>query len=283
LDEENVLDSKNKIATYNGYEYFFPFDTIDPLGYDVDFCIMGLAPDGRIYISPSSAGTRMMSVMHFPQKEGKECDVRQHSLLMPTGFSRGIPNFPTYRLGPLDGSECDTLDLDNHPVAKYRYEVDSIDHLSFYFTDLSYFRPESWSWDFGDGSMNVSERYPTHIFPKNGKYEVCLTVSNENSSSTKCDTIYISTTATDNIEENAYIDISLYPNPVVDYFQVTLGGYVPEYGTIDVIDLSGKRFLTQRLYYGQNIVDMASLSSGVYICVFKDGLNVLRSRKVLKL
>lgn len=283
LYENDVLDTELKVATYDGYEYFFSWDTIQPLGRDVNFFNLGLAPDGRIYISPSSAYTRMMSVMHFPHRESKECDVRQHTLLMPTGFHRGIPNFPTYRLGSEDGSVCDTLSLDNHPVAKFRYEVDTLDYLNLYFTDLSYFRPESWSWNFGDGSPVVSERYPYHSFPVNGAYNVCLTVSNENSTNVICDSIHIATSSTQNVGKNNIVDVSLYPNPVVDFVQATFGGYIPQKGILNIVDLSGKIVLTQRFYYGQNIVDMTSLSSGVYICVFKDGFHVLKSMKIMKM
>ncbi|MDV7392332.1 PKD domain-containing protein, partial [Arthrospira platensis SPKY1] len=110
---------------------------------------------------------------------------------MPTTVNRGIPNFPDYRLGPLDGSPCDTLGMDNHPVAKFRYEADTLDHLRLRFTDLSYFRPEAWSWDFGDGSPASAVRYPQHLYTKSGTYEVCLTVSNENSSDNNCRTVTI--------------------------------------------------------------------------------------------
>ena len=283
LNEENILNSGKKVATYDGYEYFFSWDTAHSSGSHINFCLMGLAPDGRIYISPSSGYTRMMSVIQFPEKSGEECDVRQHSLLMPTSFFRGIPNFPTYRLGPLDGSECDTLGLDNHPVAKYRYEVDSTDHLSFYFTDLSYFRPEAWSWDFGDGSQKVYDRYPVHRFPAKGIYEVCLTVSNENSSDIVCDTINIGTLSSDHEEEYNFVEASLYPNPVVDFFQLTFGGYVPVNGSLEIINLSAKTIRKQRLYYGQNIVNMTSVPPGNYFCILRDGMTVIKSMKVVKL
>ncbi|MBK7699704.1 MAG: hypothetical protein IPJ39_13695 [Saprospiraceae bacterium] len=62
-----------------------------------------------------------MSKIEYPDEAGEACTVLQHSVFMPTGIARGIPNFPHYRLGPLDGSPCDTLGLDNNPIAKYRY------------------------------------------------------------------------------------------------------------------------------------------------------------------
>ena len=276
LTKDDVLVSEKKVATYDGYEYYFPFDTIDPLGYPVDFCALGLGPDGRIYVASSSAYTRMMSIINYPYIAGEKCDVRQHSVFMPTGIARGIPNFPNYRLGPLDGSPCDTLGLDNDPVAKFRYEPDTLDHLLIKFTDLSYFRPESWQWDFGDGSPVVEERYPYHRFAKNGSYNVCLTVSNENSSNTVCRNINISSTTTDDPSEKNAIDISLYPNPVEDIMQVTLGEYIPEKGQIKIMDISGTTLLWQRLYYGQNVIDMSHIKPGLYFCVFMDGLRMLK-------
>ncbi len=46
-----------------------------------------------------------------------------------------------------------------------------------YFTDTSDGSPDSWSWDFGDGSMPVSEQNPAHTFLDTGTYVVRLTVT----------------------------------------------------------------------------------------------------------
>jgi len=37
-------------------------------------------------------------------------------------------------------------------MALYRYDSDSLDYLRIRFTDLSYFQPDTWFWDLGDGS-----------------------------------------------------------------------------------------------------------------------------------
>ncbi|HRQ29451.1 MAG TPA: PKD domain-containing protein [Saprospiraceae bacterium] len=281
LGKADVLASELKVAIYDGYEYYFPYDTIQPLGRPVDFCIMSLAPDGRIYIMSSSASTRMVSVMHSPFNGGVGCDVRQHSLLMPTGIARGLPNFPDYRLGPLDGSPCDTLGMDNHPVAKFRYEADTLDHLRLRFTDLSYFRPETWNWDFGDGSPNSEERYPVHRYDKNGTYEVCLTVSNENSVNTVCRIVNIGGTGTSDGYDFKTDQISLYPNPVSEKLLITLGEYIPEKGMVTILDVTGKTVLSTRLYYGQNTLDLTRLSPGMYFCVMTDGGRLMKTEKVV--
>ncbi|MBK8966601.1 MAG: hypothetical protein IPM36_07930 [Lewinellaceae bacterium] len=59
-----------------------------------------------------------------------------------------MPNFPNYRLGPLDGSPCDTLGLDNLPAAHFRWEFwDTLTPLNVSFTDLSIYEPATWQWD----------------------------------------------------------------------------------------------------------------------------------------
>lgn len=282
MTANNTLQSEIKVAEYDGFEYFFP-EYPDLFGYPVNFCFMKLGPDGRIYIFPSSAATRMLSVIEHPTSAGVACDVRQHSISMPTAFARTVPSMPEYRLGPLDGSSCDTLGIDNHPIAKYRYEPDTIDHLRIRFIDLSYFRPETWSWDFGDGSPRVSMRHPYHSYSAAGSYNVCLTVSNENSSNTSCRTITIGTSSMDDGTSATVADISLFPNPVEDYLLVTLGEYIPQHGQIMIYDISGRPVRTQRIYYGQNNVDMTGLVSGIYLLRISDGNVIIKEEKVVKM
>jgi PKD repeat protein len=285
MTNSNVLQTEKIVAQYDGYKHYFEFDTIqpNPIGYSVNFCLMKLGPDGRIYIFPSTALNRWISVIQNPTEGGVACDVRQHSILMSTNFTRTVPNMPEFRLGPLDGSPCDTLGIDNHPIAKYRYEPDTIDHLRIRFTDLSYFRPETWSWDFGDGSPQVSMRHPYHSYAAAGTYNVCLTVSNENSSNTSCRIVTIGTSSVDDGISVAVADITLFPNPVEDYLLVTLGEYIPQYGQIMIFDISGRSVHTQRIYYGQNNVDMAQLVKGMYVWKMMDGQVEIESGKVVKM
>jgi len=284
MTKSNVLQTEKIVAEFDGFRFYYPYDTIqpNPIGYRVNFCLMKLGPDGRIYVFPSTAQNRMISVIDNPIESGVSCYVRQHSILMNTSFTRTVPNMPEFRLGPLDGSPCDTLGIDNHPIAKYRYEPDTIDHLRIRFTDLSYFRPETWSWDFGDGSPNENIRHPYHTYEKNGTYNVCLTVSNENSSNTSCRTITIGTSSIDDGTSAAMADITLFPNPVEDYLLVTLGEYIPQHGQIMIYDISGRPVHTQRIYYGHNNVDMTHLAKGMYVWKVMDGKLEIKAGKVVK-
>ncbi len=273
----DVFESEVLIALYDG---FFYQQTPNSIEYDADFNQMGLAPDGRIYITPSSTTNRHLGVINYPNEYGPACDMRQHSIELPTKFFRTMPNFPHFRLGPDDGSPCDTLGLDNHPVAKFRYEPDSSNYKRIRFTDLSYFRPETWSWDFGDGSPTVTDRYPFHTYDQNGTYEVCLTVSNENSDHTTCRTVTIGTSSSDDAGLKA--DITLFPNPVADVLLVTLGEYIPQNGIIHIYDATGRVILSQRLYYGHNNIDMTALPPGLYFWTAEDKGVKMKGGKVIK-
>lgn len=264
------------IAKYDGFQSY-PHAS----AYRTVFGYWSSGPDGRLYSVAGSGTSKHMHIMDYPNEKGEASTFRQHALKIPNNpFS--IPNFPNYRLGPLDGSPCDTLGLDNHPVAKYRYEADSIDYLRLRFTDLSYFRPETWSWDFGDGSPRVSMQSPYHTFAQKGTYNVCLTVSNENSSNTVCRTITLGTSSSDD-ESVSRADISLFPNPVQDYLLVTLGEYVPAYGQIMIYDITGRLVITQRIYYGQNSVDMRGFQAGMYVWKVVDGTQVVIEGKVVRI
>lgn len=61
------------------------------------------------------------------------------------------------------------------PSANFRWATDG---RSAKFTDTSWDDPESWSWDFGDGTTST-KRSPSHQFERVGVYEVTLTVSND--------------------------------------------------------------------------------------------------------
>lgn len=63
-----------------------------------------------------------------------------------------------------------------------------------FFQDLSFGNYNDWQWSFGDGDFSTQPN-PQHIYQQAGAYEVCLTISNNDSlnlcTSTFCDTIYV--------------------------------------------------------------------------------------------
>ncbi|MCA9994880.1 MAG: PKD domain-containing protein [Anaerolineales bacterium] len=62
--------------------------------------------------------------------------------------------------------------------------------LTVQFTDLSTGNPNSWLWNFGDGSTSTSQ-HPSHTYTALGSYTVSLTVSNSVGNDTESKTNYI--------------------------------------------------------------------------------------------
>ena len=221
-----------------------------------------LAPDGKIYITCTN-GVRYMHVIHNPDEAGLACNFEQRGLYLPTHNSFAAPNWPNYRLGPLDGSPCDTLGLDNLPLARFR--IDTTASVTTYgFHDLSDYEPTEWSWSFGDGGTST-ERHPTHTFPDEAPYEVCLTVSNPYGSDTKCRGVNGFIVSTGELLPYAN-GLLLYPNPARDVVQLRFERTLPKNGHFELYDALGRRVLARPLPVGHDAftLPLRGVSGGVY-------------------
>jgi hypothetical protein len=97
--------TKTLVATNDGFT-----ELIDGSPTSTPFGWMQLAPDGRIYMI--AGNTRYLHTIDSPDIGGASCNVNQHSFRLSSLNLYSIPNFPNYRLGPIDGSACDTLGID---------------------------------------------------------------------------------------------------------------------------------------------------------------------------
>jgi len=237
-----------------------------------------LFPDGKIY-SCTSTLSNVLHTIHYPDEPGMACQYEQHAVHLPTRNARSIPNFPYFRLGPLDGSPCDTLDLNNNPKAWYRYEQDTLDPLDVEFRDLSYYEPATWAWDFGDGSPASSARHPQHQYAQPGAYIACLIVSNQYGSDTHCKTLYLGVTAQDNPVLQAQIRV--WPNPFHNRFAVALSANLRS-PVVRLHNATGRLVLEQRLVLGVNEIEAAGLPAGLYVWEVVAGGERVKSGKVVK-
>ena len=144
----------------------------------------------------------------------------------------------------------------------------------------SYFEPTRWDWDFGDGNSSI-EPSPFHSYSEDGIYEVCLTVSNQFSSNTSCDTLFLGVTSLDEQTQDRHI--TLFPNPVEDVTRVAIHDYLPQAAQIRFYNQQGQLVQTSALGGVTTTVDMSGLTSGVYVYEVWDGSQRLSSGKVFKL
>lgn len=271
-------DTKISIAEYDGY--YFEYNEFSGK-QETRLGPMALGRDGRIYSVPPG-NNRYLHTIEYPDEGGEDTEVIQHKIMIPTSNFRTVPNLPNYRLGPLDGSSCDTLGLDNNCMAQFRYIQDSADYLNVRFTDISYFRPESWTWDFGDGTMYDGKKPYYHQYEAPGAYHVCLTVSNENGEDKYCKTIYLGVTAT---EDNSLSDhnINLFPNPVESQLYIEIRDYFPKDGKMIIYNEMGQKVKSVSVQGGWNHFDVPHLSSGFYFYFIFDDSYQLYSGKFVKL
>ncbi len=62
------------------------------------------------------------------------------------------------------------------PVSNFM--VSNLDGLTATFEDLSTNSPNTWMWNFGDGSAPSFDQNPTHTFPQEGYYTICFLAQN---------------------------------------------------------------------------------------------------------
>ncbi len=253
LEATNLAASKVLIGTYDGYQSPSP----------TPFFMLQLAPNGKIYMN-SASSVDVLHVIHSPDLPGSACRLEQHGVQLPTRNDWSMPNFPNYRLGPLDGSPCDTLGLDNLPAAHFRWEFwDTISPLRVFFTDLSIYEPSDQYWDFGDGSTST-EKDPTHQYAIPGTYTVCLSVQNDYGADTACYEVTVGTTT--NVEQlRRPLNVAVVPNPFRSVLNIALP--VEPWQRVDAVlhDLTGRE-VARKVWRGTSSDwHLEQLPTGVYI------------------
>lgn len=269
---EDIEATRTLVADYDGH--------LDPL--PTTFFQGQLAPDGKIYIA-SNNGVTSLHVIHNPDADCPDCRIEQHGIELPTFNAFSIPNQPNYRLGPIDGSPCDTLGIDNIPLARWRYEQDTLEPFLVQFYDLSDYEPAEWLWDFDDGSTST-DTLPQHTFPGYGTYEVCLTVSNANGSGTQCKELEFTMPTSTAEEEQAEASATAFPNPFQERFSLSLRpGWLPVDAWLEVYDAVGLQVHRQPLRAGVNSVELTGQPGGVYVWRMVQSGQVLDLGKIVKL
>lgn len=156
-----------------------------------------------------------------------------------------------------------TVTVDPNPLALFNYLPNA---LLVYFTDLSS-NVNSWLWNFGDGSPEVTTQNPIHIFPDNGIYQVRLIATNDCGSDTLIRGVLVNKNVSVS-ENNVGGSLQIFPNPT-DAF-VNLAAMQLEAGEwmLNVSDISGKTVMSETVYTADGTInkkiDVAAFRPGVY-------------------
>jgi hypothetical protein len=238
-------------------------------------------PDGRLY-SGTGYGQPYLHVIEKPNLRGLNCIPRRMGIPLQTR-NNSTPNFPHFRLGPIDGSACDSLGIDNVPWAWWRYDQDTGRYRCFEFVDLSAYIPSEsapeWYWDLGDGTQS-RDTSPVHCFQKDGVYEVCLIVKNKYGADTLCRTLRVGTTSTDD-HGKAVISTELFPNPAADHFVLNVHDYLPESMYLHLKNAQGQTVHRERVYQGSNVIDLQDLTPGLYSALIYERGVLMKAEKLV--
>jgi WD40 repeat protein len=271
----DIQASHQKIGEYDGF--------LDQFGRSTSMYSMALAPDGRIYMGGQS-NTWNLHTIHRPERGGLNCDFRQHDVPLIKSVYENMPNLPNFRLYNEVGSSCDTLGVVAPMSAYWRYEQDTLaGPLEMDFTDMSYYQPVSWFWDFGDGSVGSTTHEPEHIFPAPGIYTVCHTACNAlGVCDTLCRDIEILTVGSTNPITSASKLLSVYPNPASDKLWISHGDLGKE-ARFELYNATGllvkKQALTQ--LSESEVVSIVNLPSGFYFWKLHKKEGKVESGKIL--
>ena len=261
-----TIDTINPIDTLK----FYPYGLESEVMYGAE-----TGPDGRIYVVHSG---NAFCTVQYPNVRGKGCGFRYYNPNFQNVIGQAMMVLPNYRLGPLDDGPCDTLGLNNLPVANFRVD-DTLPALARYFFDLSYKEPVKWSWTFGDGDFS-QETSPVHKYAEPGKYQVCLSVSNANGSNTFCRTIFVGITAAHESWPEAQA-LEIYPNPATHSLQVLVQGS-SDNGLLSVTDLLGRRLVSQTISPGSPItLDVHNYPRGVYLVLLETSTGKRCTQKLM--
>ncbi|MCB9447833.1 MAG: PKD domain-containing protein [Flavobacteriales bacterium] len=158
-------------------------------------------------------------------------------------------------------SICHSITICNSLVSGFNYAQINLGEV-VEFTDTSSGSPVSWLWDFGDGNTSTQQN-PTYYYAANGTYTVCLTVTDECTSDSTCDTVVVLITSAGTQQEEPLF--SVYPNPGHGRFTLRLKDASQQDYTLNVYDLQGKKLHTQRVYQAGGEISLTlNLAPGLY-------------------
>jgi hypothetical protein len=249
----DILATKDTIAIWDGY-IWYPWEGSPK--FRTTFGMGELGPDGNIYVMSASASPFIHKITH-PDDPSKSEVIQR--IPIPTANSWTVPHYPNYKLGPLEGSPC--AEMFGPPTAQFDYVPDA---LSMTFQDQSQGVPQSWYWNFGDGTTS-QDQHPQHTYAFPGVYTVCLSAANIYGSDTWCREVEVETNSLLNpgVLSGGFV---VQPNPAHRKVWVVLSeALTSEVTFLTLYDLLGRPVWREAYAGGDTVaIDLQALSPGMY-------------------
>lgn len=151
------------------------------------------------------------------------------------------------------------------PTANFSWSFPQLAYKA-QFQDQSINLPQSWQWNFGDGTGSIAQN-PLKTFTTNGNFNVCLTVSNAFGTSQQvCKQVSTSGVGINDVDFSS--SISMFPNPSTGKVQLTFNGNVTPDMNVTVYNILGEAVLPTTFFKAGTTnmeLNMLSASNGLYL------------------
>jgi len=119
---------------------------------------------------------------------------------------------------------CDTIEIIPDCQADFDITYVPTTPPVVQFTDLSTGYPDSWYWDFGDGTSSTQQN-PAHTYYDPGSYEVCLIIENNDTLNPCMDSICKTVIIPDSLECEAFFSYDYFENDPLEihFFDESIG------------------------------------------------------------
>jgi PKD repeat protein len=207
--------------------------------------------------------------------------------------------YVTDSLSSCTDSICKTVTVDTLQCeAKFRAIADSSTKFKILIINQSKGTNLSYYWDFGDSSTSTSKN-PKHKYKRSGKYQLCLTITDRNCTSTYCDTIGMDSTGKMLKAEGFDIEVidegssssrtitltqaKTYPNPFSGELLLKLQDGSGAIEMVELLDTRGLRISVPVHYISTSSAKLntSNIPTGMYLLRFKsDG--VQQTKRIIK-
>lgn len=159
-------------------------------------------------------------------------------------------------------SKSESFSIGSTPLPDAAFES-STNEATIILNNQSTGAPESFHWNFGDGSTSSDEN-PSHTYQAEGTYNVCLKATNSCGVDSICKVISINLAGTASIGNSSRID--MYPNPTENLLHIRLSGTnTSQPIRYSLTDLSGRIVKEVNQSQSHNFtVDLSRVEYGIY-------------------